>query len=143
VTLGRLARSRIARLGLAGWIMGVGALLAAAPVSLAANPVTLTTPYPAIEVAPGAKVNLTVSIGTASAGRVDLTISDVPTDWTATIRGGGFLVNSVQSDGTKATDVTLDIAVPESAASGNQRITLHATRGQGLVRRELQLQPHP
>jgi uncharacterized membrane protein len=107
--------------------MGVGALLAAAPASLAANPVTLTTPYPAIEVAPGAKVNLTVSIGTASAGRVDLTISDVPTDWTATIRGGGFLVNSVQSDGTKATDVTLDIAVPESAASGEQRITLHAT----------------
>ncbi len=127
MTLGRLARSRIARLGLAGWILGLAALLAAAPASLAANPVTLTTPYPAIEVAPGAKVNLTVSIGTASAGRVDLAVSDVPAEWTATIRGGGFLVNGVQSDGTKATDVTLDIVVPAAAPAGTHRITLRAT----------------
>ena len=127
MTLGRLARSRIARLGLAGWIMGVGALLAAAPASLAANPVTLTTPYPAIEVAPGAKVNLNVSVETAAAGRVDLSLSDVPTDWTATLRGGGFLVTGVQSDGTKATEVTLEVTVPATAASGAQRITLHAT----------------
>jgi len=127
VTLGRFARSRIARLGLAGWILGLGALLAAAPGSLAANPVTLTTPYPAIEVAPGAKVNLTVSIETADAGRVDLSLSDIPADWTATIRGGGFLVNGVQSDGTKATEVTLDVSVPESATAGTKRITLRAT----------------
>lgn len=127
MTLGRLARSRMTRLGLVGWILGLAAVLAAAPASLAANPVTLTTPYPAIEVAPGAKVNLTVSIETASAGRVDLALSGVPTDWTATIRGGGFLVNGVQSDGTKATDVTLDISVPETAPSGVQRVTLRAT----------------
>ena len=127
MTLGRMARSRIARLGLAGWIMGLGALLAAAPASLAANPVTLTTPYPAVEVAPGAKLNLIVSVTTANAGRVDLTLSDVPTDWTANLRGGGFLVNSVQSDGTKATEVTLDVTVPETATTGTKRITLHAT----------------
>jgi len=127
VTLGRLARSRIARLGLAGWTLGLGALLAAAPASLAANPVTLTTPYPAIEVAPGAKVNLTVSVETENAGRVDLAVSDVPSDWTATIRGGGFLVNGVQSNGTDATEVTLDVAVPEGAPAGTERITLRAT----------------
>jgi uncharacterized membrane protein len=127
VTLGRMARSRMARLGLAGWILGLGAVLAAAPASLAANPVTVTTPYPAIEVAPGARVSLTVSIETATAGRVDLSLSDVPTDWTATIRGGGFLVNGVQSDGVKATDVTLDVTVPASAPAGVQRISLHAS----------------
>jgi uncharacterized membrane protein len=117
----------MARLGLAGWILGLGAVLAAAPLALAANPVTLTTPYPAIEVAPGARVSLTVSIETASAGRVDLSVSGVPTDWTATIRGGGFLVNGVQSDGVKATDVTLDVTVPESAPAGVQRISLQAS----------------
>jgi uncharacterized membrane protein len=122
-----LERSRIARLGLAGSILGLGALLAAAPASLAANPVTLTTPYPAIEVAPGAKVNLTVSIETDNAGRVDLALSGVPADWTATIRGGGFLVNGVQSNGSDATEVTLDVAVPESASSGTTQITLRAT----------------
>ena len=127
MTLGRLARSRIARLGLAGWILGPGALLAAAPAALAANPVTITTPYPAIEVAPGAKVNLTVSIETADPGRVDLSLSDVPADWTATVRGGGFLVNGVQTNGTDATEITLDVTVPESATAGTQRITLRAT----------------
>ena len=127
MTVGRLARSRIARLGLAGWVLGLGALLAAAPAALAANPVTLTTPYPAIEVAPGAKVNLTVSVETESAGRVDLSLSGVPADWTASVRGGGFLVNGVQSDGSKATEVTLDVSVPESAASGTSTITLRAT----------------
>ena len=127
MTVGWLAHSRMARLGLAGWILGLGAVLAVAPASLAANPVTLTTPYPAIEVAPGAKVNLTVSIQTANPGRVDLALSDVPADWTATIRGGGFLVNGVQSDGTTATEVTLDVSVPESATSGIERISLRAT----------------
>lgn len=127
MTLGRLARSRTARLGLAGWILALTAVLAAVPVSLAANPVTLTTPYPAIEVAPGARVSLTVSIDTANAGRVDLALSDVPADWTATIRGGGFLVNGVQSDGTNPTEVTLDVSVPESAKSGVQQVTLRAT----------------
>ncbi len=127
MTLGRLARSRIARLGFAGWILGFGALLAAAPVSLAANPVTMTTPYPSVEVAPGAKVSLKVSIETADPGRVDLALSDVPADWTATIRGGGFLVNGVQTNGSDATEVTLDIAVPEGAAAGIHRITLRGT----------------
>lgn len=126
MTLGRLARSRFARMGLGGWILGLGALLAAAPASFAANPVTLTTPYPAIEVAPGAKVSLTVSVETENAGRVDLDLTGVPADWTATIRGGGFLVNGVHSNGSDPTEVTVDISVPEGAADGVQRITLEA-----------------
>lgn len=123
--MGRLARSRVTRLGLAGWI-GLAAALAAAPVSLALNPVTLTTPYPAIEVAPGAKVSLTVSVETQDAGRVDLSLDGVPADWTITLRGGGFLVNGVHSNGDEATEVTLDVSVPETAADGVQRITVQA-----------------
>jgi len=125
VTVGRYARSRIARLGLAGSILGLAAL-AAAPMSLAANPVTLSTPYPAIEVAPGAKVSLKVNVDTENAGRVDLTIEDVPTEWVATLRGGGFLVNGVYATGSEVTEVTLDVTVPEGAASGVQRIQLRA-----------------
>lgn len=124
--MGSLARSRAARLGLAGWL-ALGAALAAAPVSLALNPVTLTTPYPGIEVAPGAKVSLTVQVETQDAGRVDLSLDGVPADWTATIRGGGFLVNGVYSDGAEATEVTVDVSVPEGAADGVQRLTLEAS----------------
>lgn len=123
--MGSLARSRSVRLGVAGWL-ALGAALAAAPVSLAQSPVTLTTPYPAIEVAPGAKVGLTVQVETPDPGRVDLSLDGVPADWTATLRGGGFLVNSVYSDGTEATEVTVDVSVPEGAGDGVQRITLQA-----------------
>jgi uncharacterized membrane protein len=125
VTVGRFARSRIARFGLAGWILGLAAL-ATAPASLALNPVTLSTPYPAIEVAPGAKVSLTISVETTDAGRVDLTVQDVPTDWVAKLRGGGFLVNGVHSTGSEATEVTLDVTVPDGAASGVKRIEVRA-----------------
>lgn len=124
--VGRLARSRWARIGLAGWI-GLGAALTSASVSLALNPVTLTTPYPAIEVAPGARVSLTVEVETQDPGRVDLSLDGVPADWTATLRGGGFLVNGVQANGTDPTEVTLDVTVPEGAAEGVRRITLDAS----------------
>lgn len=125
MTLGRMNRSRLARLGVTGWILGL-ALTTAAPVALAANPVTLTTPYPAIEVAPGDKVSLTVSVTTENPGRVDLSLNGVPDGWIATLRGGGFLVNGVHSDGAEPTEVTLDITVPEGTAEGTERITLDA-----------------
>ena len=124
--IGSFARSRVARLGFAGWI-GLGVALASAPVSLALNPVTLTTPYPAIEVAPGAKVSLVVQVETQDAGRVDLSLDGVPADWTVTIRGGGFLVNGVYSNGTDPTEVTVDVSVPEGATDGTQRVTLEAS----------------
>jgi uncharacterized membrane protein len=124
--IGSFARSRVARLGLAGWI-GLAVALASAPVSLALNPVTLTTPYPAIEVAPGAKVSLAVEVETQDAGRVDLSLDGVPADWTATIRGGGFLVNGVYANGSDPTEVTVDVTVPESATDGTTRITLEAS----------------
>jgi uncharacterized membrane protein len=124
--IGSFARSRVARFGLAGWI-GLAVALASAPVSLALNPVTLTTPYPAIEVAPGAKVSLAVQVETQDAGRVDLSLDGVPADWTATIRGGGFLVNGVYVNGSDPTEVTVDVTVPESATDGTTRITLEAS----------------
>jgi uncharacterized membrane protein len=124
--IGSFARSRVARFGLAGWI-GLAVALASAPVSLALNPVTLTTPYPAIEVAPGAKVSLTVQVETQNPGRVDLTLDGVPADWTATIRGGGFLINGVYANGSDATEVTMDVTVPEGATDGTTRITLEAS----------------
>ena len=123
--MGRLARSRAARFGLAGWI-GIGAALAVAPATFALNPVTLTTPYPAIEVAPGANVELTVEVETQDPGRVDLSLDGVPAGWTASLRGGGFLVNGVQSNGSDPTEVTLHVTVPETATQGEHRITLEA-----------------
>ncbi len=127
MTVARLVRSRVARLGLAGWMLGLAATFAAAPAALAVNPVTLTTPYPAIEVAPGARVSLEVAIRTVDPGRVNLDVSGAPAGWTVTVRGGGFLVEGVQSDGSTDAKVTLDVSVPQSATLGVQRIEFRAT----------------
>lgn len=143
VTVTRLVPSRLARLGLVGWILGFAAVLAAAPSTFAASHVTLTTPYPAVEVAPGANVSLNISIRAASAGRVDLAVSKAPSGWTATIRGGGFLVNGVYADGSTTTEVTLNVSVPEDAGPGVQRIEVEATKAGSTATLPIDIQVTP
>ena len=119
---------RAARIGLAGALLGV-ALVGVAPATFAADAIQLTTPYPAVAVAPGAKVTFTLSVKTTTASRVNLALGTVPATWTATLRGGGFVVDGVQTNGTDAATVTLDVAVPADATAGAQRITVTASSG--------------
>ena len=128
MTLAWRNSGRAARVGLIGVILGV-ALVGVAPATFAADAIQLTTPYPAVAVAPGAKVSFDVSVKTPSAARVGLSVDKVPTGWTATMRGGGFVVDGVQTNGTDAATVTLELTVPPDAASGTQRITLTGTSG--------------
>jgi uncharacterized membrane protein len=104
-------------------------MVGVAPATFAADSIQLTTPYPAVAVAPGAKVTFDLSIKTTSAERVDLALGNVPANWTATMRGGGFVVDGVQTNGTDAATVTLDVAVPADAAATKQGITVTATGG--------------
>lgn len=117
---------RAARIGLIGAVLGV-ALVGVAPATWAADSITLTTPYPAVAVAPGAKVTFDLSIKTTSPARVDLSLAGVPASWTATLRGGGFVVDGVQTNGTDAATVSLEVAVPADASGGTQRITVTAS----------------
>ena len=119
---------RAARIGLIGAILGV-AMIGVAPAAMAADTIQLTTPYPAVAVAPGAKVSFDVSIKTPSADRVNLALAGVPTSWGAILRGGGFVVDGVQTNGTDAAVVTLEVTVPADATAGTQRITVRATSG--------------
>ena len=120
-------RSRIARLGLAVSMMGLLSVLAAAPVGAAG--ITLTTPYPAIAVAPGAKVTMDISITSSSSGRANLSLEGAPTEWNATLRGGGFAVDSVDLTAGTAAKVTLDATVPDAATGGTTRMTVTARQG--------------
>jgi uncharacterized membrane protein len=79
-------------------------------------------------VAPGASVNFDISITTDAPGRVDLAVTGTPSDWTATLRGGGFTVDGVQTDGTSTpTKVTLAVTVPATATEGASKITVRGT----------------
>ena len=109
MSVGRNARLRATRLGLVTSMLGL-ALLAGAPGTTAAGAITLTTPFPAIVVAPGSSPSFDVSITTANAGRVALAVGKVPTGWTAVMRGGGFTIDGVESPGGSAvTKVTLNV----------------------------------
>jgi uncharacterized membrane protein len=115
-------RSRIRRAAVAASV--AGAMLASlAPAALAAEPLTLTTPYPAVVVAPGANVSFNVSITTVGAQRVALALTGAPSSWKATLNGGGYIVDAVQTNGTDAGTVRVDVTVP-SDATGTTTMTL-------------------
>jgi len=124
VSLSWSVRSRAARFGLVASMLGLASLAGAVPVG-AAEAITLTTPYPAVAVAPGSTVNFDIAVTTADPGRVDLSLQGAPADWNATLRGGGFTVDGVETDGTSTpTKVTLNVTVPAGATEGTQRISI-------------------
>ena len=119
-------RSRSARRMLVASIVGL-VMLAAAPAMSAAGEITLSTPFPAIAVAPGSAPSFDISVTTQNPGRVALSVGAVPTGWTAVLRGGGFTIDGVESDGSTATKITLNVTVPADATEGTQRITVRGT----------------
>jgi uncharacterized membrane protein len=134
VSRARAVRSHTPRavraFGLVASILGL-ALMAGAPAIDAAAAITLTTPFPAIAVAPGSSPAFDLSVTTASAGRVDLAVGSVPTGWTADLRGGGFTIDGIESDGSTATKITLNVTVPADATAATQRIDVTGTTAAG------------
>jgi len=123
----------------ARWIRGfisfaTAALVAAslAPAVLAVDSLSLTTPYPAVVASPGTRVSFNIDVESSPAARVDLSVSGVPTGWTATLRGGGFVVTAIHTNGTDPTSVRLDVDVPNDA-TGSHRITV-AAESEGTTR---------
>jgi uncharacterized membrane protein len=131
------------RIGAAGLVGLLLTLMVGASVAQAAGKVSVTTPYPAVAVAPGAKVSFDLSIETDTADRVDLKVEKVPASWTASLFGGGFVVDSVRSDGSKATSVRLDVTVPAEATAATQRIEIVATSGSATDRLPLDIRVTP
>ena len=101
--------------------------VAAAPVAHAQT-VTLTTPYPAVTVAPGDKVTFDVSVSSSPPQRMDLRV-EAPEGWETTLRGGGFVISSVFGDA----DITLEVSVPPDA-EGRHQVTLIADGDGGASR---------
>ncbi|HLA15257.1 MAG TPA: NEW3 domain-containing protein [Candidatus Limnocylindrales bacterium] len=105
----------------------VAAAAAVAPAALAANGLEITTPYPSVSVAPGSDVSFDLTIKSTTERQVALAVSGVPTGWTATIRGGGFVVDGVQAGPKDDPDVRLDVKIPADAPSATTRMTVTAT----------------
>jgi uncharacterized membrane protein len=126
------AMRRLAALAAAGAL----ALGVSAPVALAAQALTITTPYPAVVVAPGAHVSFNVDVTTSTPQRVALTLTGAPDAWKATLHGGGFIVDAVQTDGSEAATVRVDVDVPADA-TGTTKMILKGTTDVTSIELEL------
>ncbi|MGH2513554.1 MAG: NEW3 domain-containing protein, partial [Candidatus Limnocylindrales bacterium] len=89
----------------------------------------LTTPYPAVTVQPGNTVTFTLDVSVPSPERVNLAVSGKPDGWTADVRGGDNIVNSVYAGGVTAAAVSLSVVVPQTATPGSTTITVTASAG--------------
>jgi uncharacterized membrane protein len=117
------------RTRLAAFLLSTGLLLITgiAPVAVAAATFNISTPYPAVTVQPGNTVTFDLDVTVPSARRVDLAVSGAPSGWTADLRGGGNIVNSVYAGGSTAAAVQLSVVVPATATPGASTITVKAT----------------
>lgn len=109
----------------------IGLLTAAlplAPAALAAS-LSLTTPYPAISVAPGSSVSFVITVSGDANQQVAVSVTGAPSDWKATLRGGGYVVNGIQTDGSGKATLTLEVQVPATAADGVTRLTVAGVAG--------------
>lgn len=109
--------------------VAIAALLSGVPLAsaTAADALTLTTPYPAVAVAPGTKVSFDLTIETPTSERVDLAVKGTPTDWTASLYGGGFVVDGVLTTARKPATVRLDVSVPATATAATTTLRVVAT----------------
>jgi uncharacterized membrane protein len=98
-----------------------------APATLADNGLEITTPYPSVSVAPGSDVSFDLAVASTTQRQVSLEVSGVPSAWTATLHGGGFVVNGVQAGPDEKPDVRLDVKIPADATNGTTRLTITAT----------------
>ncbi len=132
----RVVALRITRAALAATLLGLVATLGST-AAFAATAFSVTTPYPEVVVGPGASVSFDVTVTTPSPERVGLSLSGVPTGWTALIHGGGNVIDAIETGGSTPPSVRVDVTVPASA-SGTSTIVLTATASEGT--RQLPLQ---
>ncbi len=105
--------------------------LLAAPVA-ADDGLEITTPFPAVAVAPGSKVSFDLTVTSVRTAEVALSLAGVPNGWTASLLGGGNVVDGVSVGPDTDGEVRLDVDVPAdaTATTGEIRIT---GRGGGAI----------
>lgn len=109
--------------------MAFSILALTVPSVAADNGLEVTTPYPAVAVAPGSSVTFDLNVASTRDAIVGLSLSGVPQGWTASLRGGGNVVDAVTAGPDDAGTVRLDIDVPVDASAGTSTIRITATGG--------------
>ena len=110
-------------------VLATMALWTFIPAVAADNGLEVTTPYPAVAVAPGTKVSFDLKVSSTRNANVALEMSGVPEGWTASLLGGGFVVDGVSVTPSADGEVRLDVDVPADAPEGTTTMRLTARGG--------------
>ena len=102
-------------------------LVGLVPGTMAADPFTVTTPYPSIAVAPGSSASFDLTLTSTHNGTVKLVVLGAPTGWIATLHGGGFVIQGVSVVAGKPATARLDVKVPGDTTATNGDLRVEAT----------------
>ncbi len=88
----------------------------------------LTSDYPAVTLRPGetSSINLRLQNYELAPERLDLSVADVPSGWTATLMGGGQPVAAAMPATNSSVPLELRLDIPKNAAVGTQTLTVTA-----------------
>jgi uncharacterized membrane protein len=111
-----------------------GVLVVSTVTSEASDGVRISTPYPSVAVEAGQSTTFDLLVTSPTPRRVELAVTQKPKGWTATLRGGGFILDGVFTDPEEPPQVQLEVEVPPEAAPGEKRVVVTATSAGG---------PHP
>jgi uncharacterized membrane protein len=91
----------------------------------------LMSDYPAVTLRPGetSSINLRLHNYDLAPERLDLSVSGVPSGWTATLMGGGQPVAAAMPATNSSVSLELRLDVPKNASDGTQTLTVAATGG--------------
>jgi uncharacterized membrane protein len=91
----------------------------------------LMSDYPAVTLRPGetSSINLKLQNYDLAPERLSLSVSGVPSGWTATLMGGGQPVAAAMPATNSSVALELRLDVPKNAAIGTETLTVNATGG--------------
>jgi uncharacterized membrane protein len=96
---------------------------------LAAEEVTLYTPYTKISVPPGESIDYTIDIKNngSELKKVDVYISGLPRDWNSSLKAGGYNIKQISILPGQSKTLSLKVEVPLKVNKGNHRISVVAS----------------
>lgn len=108
--------------------LGTLLLTLLAPATAADDGLEVTTPFPAVAIAPGSSASFDLSVTlTGVTTTVALRVDGAPDDWNATFHGGSFVVDGVTAGPDTPGEVRLDVDVPPTASAGTTTLAVIAT----------------
>ncbi len=100
----------------------------------------VSTPYPSVVATPGSTVKFDLQVTAPAVTVAQLKVDQLPSGWTTTLRGGGFVVNAVTAAPDAPGKFTVEIVVPPDAAANSYSLQVIASDGSGDITLPLTVQ---